>query len=82
MEEVPLQREEYLSLNIKYTCSWCNKFVVYIYIYIYTYIYRSKPSTSQTLSEVDGKICQNIKPPTPTHIPSSVKLSTWRRLED
>ena len=28
-------------------------------------------------SEMDGKICQNIKPPTPTHIPSSVQLSTW-----
>ena len=38
MEEVSLQREEYLSLNIKYTCSWCNKFVVYIYIYIYIFI--------------------------------------------
>ena len=23
----------------------------------------------------DGKICQNIKPPTPTHIPFSVRLS-------
>ena len=33
-------------------------------------------------SEMDGKICQNIKPPTPTHIPSSVQLSTWRTLED
>ena len=33
-------------------------------------------------SEMDGKICQNIKPPTPTHIPSSVQLSTWGRLED
>ena len=31
---------------------------------------------------MDGKICQNIKPPTPTHIPSSVQLSTWGRLED
>ena len=27
-------------------------------------------------------ICRNIKPPTPTHIPSSVQLSTWGRLED
>ena len=31
---------------------------------------------------MDGRICQNIKPPTPTHIPSSVQLSTCRRLED
>ena len=23
---------------------------------------------------MDGKICQNIKPPTPTHIPSPVQL--------
>ena len=30
---------------------------------------------------MDGKICQDIKTPTPTHIPSSVRLSTWRRLE-
>ena len=29
---------------------------------------------------MDGKICQNIKPPTPTHIPSLVQLSTWGRL--
>ena len=31
---------------------------------------------------MDGKICQNIKPPTPTLIPSSAQLSTWgiRRL--
>ena len=26
---------------------------------------------------MDGKIYQNIKPPTPTHIPSSVQLTTW-----
>ena len=31
---------------------------------------------------MDGQICQNIKPPTPTHIPSSVQLSTWERLEN
>ena len=31
---------------------------------------------------MDCKICQNVKPPTPTHIPSSVQLSTWGRLED
>ena len=31
---------------------------------------------------MDGKICQNIKPFTPTHIPSSVQPSTWGRLED
>ena len=31
---------------------------------------------------MDGKICQNVKPPTPTHIPSSAQLSTWERLED
>ena len=30
---------------------------------------------------MDGKIFQNIKFPTPTHIPSSVQLSTWGRLE-
>ena len=30
---------------------------------------------------MDGKICQNIKPPTPRHIPSSVQLSTSGRLE-
>ena len=42
--------KEYLSLNIiKHTCSWRNKFAVYIYIYIYIiYIYRSKPSKNQT----------------------------------
>ena len=45
-------------------------------------MYRSKPSKNQTQSEMDGKICQNIKPPTPTHVPSSVQLSTWRTLED
>ena len=33
-------------------------------------------------SEMDGKICQNIKPPTSTLIPSSLQLSTWGRLED
>ena len=31
---------------------------------------------------MDSKICQNIKPPTLTHIPFSVQLSTWGRLED
>ena len=31
---------------------------------------------------MDGKICQNIKSPTPTHILSSVQLSTWGRFED
>ena len=31
---------------------------------------------------MDGKICQNIKPSTPTHIPALVQLSTWGRLED
>ena len=31
---------------------------------------------------MDGKIRQNIKSTTPTHIPSSVKLSTWGRLGD
>ena len=31
---------------------------------------------------MDGKTCQNIKRPTPSHIPSSVQLSTWGRLED
>ena len=51
-----------------------------IYIYIYIYIYTSKPSTNQ-----DGKTCQNIKPPTPTQILSSVQLNTWGtwgKLED
>ena len=28
------------------------------------------------------KVCPNIKTPTPTHIPSSVQLSTWGRLGD
>ena len=31
---------------------------------------------------MDSKICQNIKPPTLTHIHFSVQLSTWGRLED
>ena len=31
---------------------------------------------------MDGKIGQNIKPPTPTHIASSVQLSTWGKLQD
>ena len=31
---------------------------------------------------MDGKVCQNIKPPTPTYISYSVQLSTWGRLED
>ena len=38
-----------------------------MYIYIYIYIYI---------------ISQNIKPPTSTHILSSVQLSTWERSED
>ena len=55
---------------------------LYIYYIIHIYIiYRSKPSKNQIKSEMDGKICQDIKTPTPTHIPSSVRLSTWRRLE-
>ena len=58
-------------------------YILYIYYIIYIYImYRSKPSKNQRKSEMDGKICQDIKTPTPTHIPSSVRLSTWRRLED
>ena len=58
---------------------------IYIYIYIYIYkdiIYRSKPSKNETESEMNGKICQNIKPATPTHILSSVQLGTWGKLED
>ena len=31
---------------------------------------------------MDDKIGQNINPLTPTHVPSSVQLSTWGRLED
>ena len=31
---------------------------------------------------MEVKICQNIKTPTPTHIPSSVQVSTWGRLQD
>ena len=31
---------------------------------------------------MDDKICQNIKSPTPTHIPFSVQLTTCGRLED
>ena len=31
---------------------------------------------------MDGKIFQNIKPPILTHIPFSVQLSAWGRLED
>ena len=31
---------------------------------------------------MDGKICQSIKPSTPTHIPFSVQPSTCGRLED
>ena len=31
---------------------------------------------------MDGKIGQNIKPPTLIHIPSLVKIRTWLRLED
>ena len=59
---------------------------IYIYLYIYIYIYihyiYMYIYIGQTWSKVDGKICQNIKPPTPTRIPSSVQLSTWGRLED
>ena len=29
---------------------------------------------------MDSKICQNIKPPTLTHIPFSVQLSTWGKI--
>ena len=43
--------------------------------------YHSVPNIYM-IFEVDGKICQKIKPPTPTHIPYSVQLSTWGRLED
>ena len=69
----------YIYYNILYISYIC----IQIYnIYIYTYIYRAKPSNNQTECEVDGKICQNIKPLTPTHIPSSVQVSTWGRLED
>ena len=89
MEKVPLKR----VFLIKHTSNILVHDVInllYIYIYIciyiiyniYIYIYRPKPSNNQTKSEVGGKICQNIKPPTPTHIPSSVQLSTWGRLED
>ena len=63
-------------------CWWRNKFVIYIYIYIYIYIGQNLLKIKQSESETDIKICQNIKPPTPTHIPSSVPLSTWGRLED
>ena len=31
---------------------------------------------------MDGKVFQNIKPPTPARNTSSVQLSTWGRLED
>ena len=31
---------------------------------------------------MDDKVRQNIKSPTPTHISSSVQLSTWGRLGD
>ena len=31
---------------------------------------------------MDGKICQNVKSPTPLHISSSVQLNNWGRLED
>ena len=31
---------------------------------------------------MDGKICQNIKSPSPTHTPSLVQLSIWGRLKD
>ena len=59
---------------------------IYVYIYIYIYIYKIWYIGQNLLkinqSEMDGKICQNIKPPTPTHIPALVQLSTWGRLED
>ena len=70
-------------LYILYIYYICYIYYIYIYIILYIYImYRSKPSKNQRKSEMDGKICQDIKTPTPTHIPSSVRLSTWRRLED
>ena len=57
-------------------------YMLYIYIYIlYIYLYVGqivKSFHKWNISEVDGKICQNIKPPTPTNIHSSV-LSTWGR---
>ena len=31
---------------------------------------------------MNGKICQKVKPPTPTQFLSSVQLSTWGRLKD
>ena len=31
---------------------------------------------------MDGKVCQKVKPPTPTKFLSSVQLSTWGRLKD
>ena len=49
---------------------------------ITVYVYRSNPSKNQTYSEMDGRICQDIKHRTPKHIPSSVQLSTWEKLED
>ena len=64
---------------------YIHTYILYLHIHIYIYvniIYRSKPTKNQTSSEMDGKICQNIKPPTPTHIPFSVQLSTWGRLQD
>ena len=46
------------------------------------YVHYIKLFKTPTYSEKNGKICQNIKRPTPTHIPSSVQLSTWGKLED
>ena len=59
---------------------------MYIYIYIERERERERERDQNLLkikqSKMDGKICQNIKPPAPTHIPSSTQLSTWGRLED
>ena len=51
-----------------------------MYIYIYIYIGQNLLKIKQ--SEMGGTICQNIKCSTLTHIPSSVQLNTWGRLED
>ena len=45
-------------------------------------VYRTNSSKNLSQSAMDGKICQNIKPSTPTHIPFSVQLSICGRLED
>ena len=42
-------------------------------IYVIYCVFRSKPSKIKQ-SEMCGTICQNIKPPTLTHIPSSVYI--------